>query len=367
VTTSLALAVILAAVPVALVVAALVRRRNARPVTPTELRVYAAVALAAAVGHAILGFIPAVIVAATAASVFFALALVVDDNRPGPGLPTALDQLAARVANEHPTSVLVPEPGGDSVPAVFAPHLYRAMPDYAAQAAGHSTGLVIFLDDATTALNDAQTDAYAAGRADEAEQPSTAALQAMRLGTAAWQDNDDPEQADAAAEPDCTGVTATWCPVHGDCRCPRYEHNGYIPAMDDPDCPLHAPESLHGPDMPGLIDRSTLGTPEAAALRASTPPEVRAEIVAGVTEPPPIDVGAEIARIVGLTPGQLDTIRQATAAGDRARALRIINDALGRSGPGVAHTAADETMAIWRAEHQHEDPPSRPVGEGPDA
>lgn len=53
----------------------------------------------------------------------------------------------------------------------------------------------------------------------------------------------------AAAEPDaappaigCSGLAAVWCPVHGDCTCPR--DVGLLP-MDHPDCPLHAHGSFH--------------------------------------------------------------------------------------------------------------------------
>lgn len=38
----------------------------------------------------------------------------------------------------------------------------------------------------------------------------------------------------------CTGITASWCPVHGDCTCSRSEH------LDDPNCMLHAALSSHG-------------------------------------------------------------------------------------------------------------------------
>jgi hypothetical protein len=37
----------------------------------------------------------------------------------------------------------------------------------------------------------------------------------------------------------CTGLTAMWCPLHGDCTCPDGEPG------DDPGCPLHAPEAEH--------------------------------------------------------------------------------------------------------------------------
>ncbi len=39
---------------------------------------------------------------------------------------------------------------------------------------------------------------------------------------------------------ECTGITAAWCPLHGDCSCPDPV------ALDDPSCPLHALTSPHG-------------------------------------------------------------------------------------------------------------------------
>ena len=43
----------------------------------------------------------------------------------------------------------------------------------------------------------------------------------------------------APAAARCTGLTARWCPVHGDCTCPQDSD------LDSPDCPLHAPLSSH--------------------------------------------------------------------------------------------------------------------------
>lgn len=45
----------------------------------------------------------------------------------------------------------------------------------------------------------------------------------------------------------CTGRSASWCPVHGDCVCPRTRPDGDFDGerMDDPACPLHAPSSSH--------------------------------------------------------------------------------------------------------------------------
>lgn len=48
--------------------------------------------------------------------------------------------------------------------------------------------------------------------------------------------------------PDCTGITAQWCPRCGDCTCPLL-HEGNVEGgrtLNDPKCPLHAPSSPHG-------------------------------------------------------------------------------------------------------------------------
>lgn len=37
----------------------------------------------------------------------------------------------------------------------------------------------------------------------------------------------------------CTGVSACWCPIHGDCICDRDE------SLKDEDCPLHSWNSNH--------------------------------------------------------------------------------------------------------------------------
>lgn len=42
----------------------------------------------------------------------------------------------------------------------------------------------------------------------------------------------------------CTPVSAHWCPVHGECLCPRTE-DGDILSMDDDGCPLHSRRSAH--------------------------------------------------------------------------------------------------------------------------
>ena len=42
---------------------------------------------------------------------------------------------------------------------------------------------------------------------------------------------------------ECTGLAATWCPVCGDCACS--EEDRALGNLDDPNCPLHAPNSPH--------------------------------------------------------------------------------------------------------------------------
>ena len=37
----------------------------------------------------------------------------------------------------------------------------------------------------------------------------------------------------------CTDLSASWCPIHGDCTCDREE------SLDRWDCPLHSPDATH--------------------------------------------------------------------------------------------------------------------------
>lgn len=63
----------------------------------------------------------------------------------------------------------------------------------------------------------------------------------------------------AAPAAACTGVTAQWCPVHGDCACPEDEQRPGERTFDDPRCPLHAPTSKHAEE-----ERAYLEAPEPA-------------------------------------------------------------------------------------------------------
>jgi hypothetical protein len=50
----------------------------------------------------------------------------------------------------------------------------------------------------------------------------------------------------------CTGLAATWCPVHGDCACPRADElQGHLAGpLNAPACPLHGIAAKH-PLIPG--------------------------------------------------------------------------------------------------------------------
>lgn len=55
-------------------------------------------------------------------------------------------------------------------------------------------------------------------------------------------------------EEECTGVSAKWCPVHGDCTCP-HDPEGWCTG-EDPACPLHSRSSTYTrrPAMPASRD-----------------------------------------------------------------------------------------------------------------
>jgi hypothetical protein len=53
-------------------------------------------------------------------------------------------------------------------------------------------------------------------------------------------------------ENSCTGLTARWCSVHGDCCCPQApQQNGWHPvgSLNDPTCPLHGIDSDHAAEV----------------------------------------------------------------------------------------------------------------------
>lgn len=72
-----------------------------------------------------------------------------------------------------------------------------------------------------------------------------------------------------AAPAPCTGITATWCPVHGECKCPPADGDPH--SLSDPGCPLHAPGSAHGEPAPAPDAPGTTGTPERHCLACLQP------------------------------------------------------------------------------------------------
>lgn len=61
--------------------------------------------------------------------------------------------------------------------------------------------------------------------------------------------------------PECTGSSASWCPIHGDCSCPWIHDdpdNGRT--LDGPGCPLHSEKSEHArePEPPRFAWRGSV-------------------------------------------------------------------------------------------------------------
>lgn len=63
----------------------------------------------------------------------------------------------------------------------------------------------------------------------------------------------------------CTGISAKWCPIHGDCAC-EPEEEGFDVVLEDPDCPLHGNASGHAET---IADNSPLSRETVARLCAT--------------------------------------------------------------------------------------------------
>jgi hypothetical protein len=79
-------------------------------------------------------------------------------------------------------------------------------------------------------------------------EPGTSAPTCQRFGCGATNHKYDPTKdtparlralADRIESEQCTGLSAFWCPIHGDCACPPGDD------LDDDRCPLHNKESSH--------------------------------------------------------------------------------------------------------------------------
>lgn len=76
---------------------------------------------------------------------------------------------------------------------------------------------------------------------------------AAHLDSLPWRD-----PKDAAA---CTGLSASWCPVHGECICDR------LGDLDDPACPLHNSTSTHDDDARRDIESARMVVGEGVRAR----------------------------------------------------------------------------------------------------
>lgn len=47
----------------------------------------------------------------------------------------------------------------------------------------------------------------------------------------------------------CTGISAFWCPIHGNCKCERLPDGDCC--FDSHDCPLHSGTSTHAESVSG--------------------------------------------------------------------------------------------------------------------
>jgi hypothetical protein len=80
-------------------------------------------------------------------------------------------------------------------------------------------------------------------RPDHMLEYATHEVDGVRFDAAHTRPMTDEERARAAREA-CTGVSASWCPVHGDCSCPRLDTGEREEEAQD--CPLHGEKSAHG-------------------------------------------------------------------------------------------------------------------------
>jgi hypothetical protein len=78
----------------------------------------------------------------------------------------------------------------------------------------------------------------------------------------------------------CTGLTARWCPVHGECTCGGDRATTCQPyQMYDADCPLHGAQSDHAPDAD--IAPAQTGEAERDEMAPEADAAARGEVVDG--------------------------------------------------------------------------------------
>lgn len=149
----------------------------------------------------------------------------------------------------------------------------------------------------------------------------------------AYLDDELPENAAAAGldrvhvvdgeVPACTGITARWCPIHGTCTCADSEND-----MNDPACPLHRTDSLHGDDDDEVDEVDAVkcvcgraGAPQSMAVRAT--PTGPVWICSACQVKPPPKPG----KIRVWAKGDVESIVDVDDVNDEAACLDIFNGA----------------------------------------
>lgn len=146
---------------------------------------------------------------------------------------------------------------------------------------------------------------------------------------------------DVAEHPnaDCTGNSAGWCPVCGDCTCgPRYEGDpDGERTLNDDRCPLHAPSSPHAMgDAEGLreaaVDVARFAVALAVAVLAEREARKEVEIDVCIRDRHammPSDLPTGLARHMGWHTDQRELAdRVATSVRSHAAALTHLNTLL---------------------------------------
>lgn len=149
----------------------------------------------------------------------------------------------------------------------------------------------------------------------------------------------------------CTGSSARWCPVCGDCACgPRYEGDGADGerTLDDAGCPLHGASSTHARDTAPDLAAKVLALAEALATAERDRDAAReawATLVAAVREEREAERGHAAVRADDASRGR--HLRAAEAAVDKARHA---TDALISAAPAPTTVPAEVVRAYLRAD-----------------
>lgn len=95
----------------------------------------------------------------------------------------------------------------------------------------------------------------------------------------------------------CTGLTASWCPVHGDCSCPDRETVG---DLDSESCPLHSSASTHAEKLKGGDASEARRQRRELPIRVAQAGPDSTSAPAAALHPPSVWALAMAAKAVGL-------------------------------------------------------------------